>query len=118
LRPCSIYLDEYKECTSVRGRFHQRYTEGDVKECFHWKQDHANCKLYEKNKDLKALASIIKHEEDMRAERLKRANENNVWEYRTEPPSLWDFPIPAHLTQTFVLDKNIPAESKSNCLIS
>merc|ERR1712116_13206 len=29
VRPCEAYNDEYKECTSIKGRFHQYFIEGN-----------------------------------------------------------------------------------------
>ena len=43
IRPCSLYLDEYKECKSIKGRFHQYYIYGDYQDCTKWKEDFDNC---------------------------------------------------------------------------
>jgi len=55
VRPCEAYNDEYKECTSIKGRFHQYFIEGDNADCSQWKKDFDSCMKFRATKDLVAL---------------------------------------------------------------
>lgn len=58
IRDCDVYWDEYKECTSIRGRFHQYFIFGEMLNCNEWRKDYDNCRKYTNKKDLKAGVSI------------------------------------------------------------
>ncbi|XP_076473088.1 synaptic plasticity regulator PANTS-like [Babylonia areolata] len=93
LRPCEIYLEEFSDCSSVKGRFHQYYTGGCYDDCERWQQDYKQCLKFRKTGDVSAAESIIEHEKERRAARLEAARGNDVWEYRSTPPADWNAPM-------------------------
>jgi hypothetical protein len=58
IRPCRVYDDEYKECTSIRGRFHQYFIFGKTVDCIPWKRDYDNCCRWQDNKDIKSAVML------------------------------------------------------------
>ncbi|KAI8434732.1 hypothetical protein MSG28_003253 [Choristoneura fumiferana] len=94
IRDCDIYKDEYKECTSFRGRFHQYFIFGEALNCNQWKKDYDNCCKWESDKDTKAANAVIESEKARRMERLKAHYKNDIWKKRSSPPPDWDKPLP------------------------
>ncbi|CAK1581662.1 unnamed protein product [Parnassius mnemosyne] len=94
IRECDIYKDEYKECTSFRGRFQQYFVYGETLDCNQWKKDYDNCCKWEENNDLKAAEALIQSEKKRRLERLKAHYRNDTWKKRESPPIDWDKPLP------------------------
>ncbi|XP_067937430.1 synaptic plasticity regulator PANTS-like [Watersipora subatra] len=97
VRPCTVYEEEYKECSSVTARFHQNYVYGRKLDCQKWYDDWKSCEKYLKSGDSKHLTGIIEHEKGRRARRLEAAANNTVWEYRSNPPTDWTKPLPDDL---------------------
>ncbi|KAF6035475.1 hypothetical protein EB796_006214 [Bugula neritina] len=60
VRPCVVYEEEYKECNSVSGKFHQRYVHGETLDCSKWYNDWKSCQKYTTTKDPKYL--FVKYE--------------------------------------------------------
>lgn len=71
IRPCFLYKEEYNDCKSIKGRFHQYFIHGESIDCLQWKRDYDNCSRFEDNKDLKAAKAVIESEADRRKTRLK-----------------------------------------------
>ncbi|XP_075992858.1 synaptic plasticity regulator PANTS [Anticarsia gemmatalis] len=94
IRECDLYYDEYKECTSFRGRFQQYFVYGDTLDCNQWKKDYDNCSKWEENKDFKAALAVINSEKNRRMERLRAHYRNDTWEKRDSPPEDWAKPLP------------------------
>ncbi|XP_063531629.1 synaptic plasticity regulator PANTS [Cydia strobilella] len=94
IRDCEIYKDEYKECTSFRGRFHQYFIFGETLNCNQWKKDYYNCCKWESDSDEKAATALIESEKARRLERLKAHYRNDIWKKREGPPADWDKPLP------------------------
>ncbi|CAE1328146.1 unnamed protein product [Acanthosepion pharaonis] len=94
LRPCEIYHDEYKECTSTKGRFQQYYVFGNYLDCSKWKQDSENCFKFRETRSVDVLQKILDNEKDRRQIRIKNAQANDIWEYRSSPPEDWTKPLP------------------------
>ncbi|XP_022190703.1 UPF0545 protein C22orf39 homolog [Nilaparvata lugens] len=101
VKNCSWYDEEYSDCKSVRGRFHQYFVHGDLLDCSPWKRDMANCERWTKNKDRDSLEELINSEMKRREERLKPFKENEVWENRTSPPENWNSPLPPWLEEEY-----------------
>ncbi|XP_063238561.1 synaptic plasticity regulator PANTS [Bacillus rossius redtenbacheri] len=101
VRPCMLYKEEYKECTCLKGRFHQYFIHGKTIDCSQWERDYENCNRWSKGGDKKALAEIVKSETDRRLKRLANHYKNNVWEKRTEPPEDWNKPLPDWMEKEF-----------------
>ncbi|CAG9585193.1 unnamed protein product [Danaus chrysippus] len=97
IRDCDVYKDEYDECTSFRGRFHQYFIYGDTLDCNQWKKDYTNCCKWVDNNDVKAGKAVIQSETTRRLERLRPHYQNNVWKKRESPPADWDKPLPEWL---------------------
>ena len=55
IRPCDIYYDEYDDCMSMKGRFHQYFIFGEPIDCNQWEKDYDNCKKWKKSQDVKAM---------------------------------------------------------------
>ncbi|CAH2073482.1 unnamed protein product, partial [Iphiclides podalirius] len=94
IRECDIYKEEYKECTSFRGRFQQYFVYGELQDCKQWKKDYDNCCKWEDYKELKAAEALIKSEKNRRMERLRAHYRNDTWKKRESPPADWDKPLP------------------------
>ncbi|KPI91664.1 PREDICTED: UPF0545 protein C22orf39 homolog [Papilio xuthus] len=94
IRDCEVYKDEYKECTSFRGRFHQYFIFGELLDCKQWKRDYDNCCKWENSKDVKAAVAVIESEKQRRLERLRAHYRNDTWKKRDAPPADWDKPLP------------------------
>ncbi|XP_026329803.1 UPF0545 protein C22orf39 homolog isoform X3 [Hyposmocoma kahamanoa] len=97
IRDCDLYKDEYKECTSFRGRFHQYFIYGQSLDCNQWKHDYNNCCKWVDDNDLKAAEALVKSERQRRYERLRAHYQNDTWKKRSEPPSDWNKPLPEWL---------------------
>ncbi|XP_028165298.1 synaptic plasticity regulator PANTS [Ostrinia nubilalis] len=94
IRDCSLYEDEYDECTSFRGRFHQYFIYGRTLDCNQWKRDHDNCCKWVNKKDVKAAEAVINSEKARRMERLRAHYRNDTWKKRDAPPEDWAKPLP------------------------
>ncbi|XP_067670861.1 synaptic plasticity regulator PANTS-like [Haliotis asinina] len=93
LRPCELYKEEYSDCESVGGRFHQYYIHGSKQDCRKWKEDFENCMAFRQSPSEEVVEKILQHERERREERLSNARDNDVWEYRKEAPSDWNAPV-------------------------
>lgn len=71
IRPCFLYKEEYSDCKSMKGRFHQYFIHGESVDCLQWKRDYDNCTRFEEKSDLKAAHAIIQSEQDRRTARFK-----------------------------------------------
>lgn len=89
-----MYKDEYKDCKSIRGRFHQYFIYGEYLSCDQWRDDYKNCQKWSwlKNKD--AAKAIIQSDLKRKAERIKAHLDNTIWTKRKEPPEDWAKPLP------------------------
>ncbi|GFS39153.1 uncharacterized protein NPIL_558741 [Nephila pilipes] len=94
VRPCHWYKEEYKDCQSIKAKFHQFFVYGETIDCSQWKDDYQNCMQFRKKKDLKFLESVIESENQRQKERTKTIEQNDVWVYRTSPPETWNSPMP------------------------
>ncbi|CAH2990536.1 unnamed protein product [Chilo suppressalis] len=101
IRDCEIYKDEYKECTSFKGRFHQYFIYGHTIDCIQWKKDNDNCCKWVDNKDTKAAKSLIESEKKRRMERLQAHFRNDTWKKRKSPPTDWDKPLPEWMSKRY-----------------
>ncbi|XP_037043917.1 UPF0545 protein C22orf39 homolog [Bradysia coprophila] len=97
IRPCFLYKEEYNDCKSIKGRFHQYFIHGEAIDCLQWKRDYDNCSRYEEKKDLKAAQAVIHSEEDRRRTRLKAHFNNDIWPKRKAPPPNWERELPEWL---------------------
>ncbi len=123
IRPCFLYKEEYSDCKSIKGRFHQYFIHGESIDCLQWKRDYDNCTRYEENNDLKAAQEVIQSESDRRKDRFKgtvqkeafcftvnslcpmnhKTNQfvahfnNDIWTKRKSPPEDWDKALPEWL---------------------
>nr|XP_053656079.1 UPF0545 protein C22orf39 homolog [Cherax quadricarinatus] len=100
VRPCERYKEEYKDCRSIKAKFHQYFIHGETKDCSNWQADYDHCLQYRKYKDLESLTSVIKSEMKRRQERLKGHYTNTVWDKRESPPDDWNKPLPEYLQKT------------------
>lgn len=102
IRPCYIYNEEYDDCTSVQGRFHQYFIHGDNIDCNQWKRDFDNCVRFEKNpKDTKSAQELIESEKTRRTVRLGAHYGNDVWKKRDKVPKDWAKPLPENLRKEY-----------------
>ncbi|XP_025090765.1 UPF0545 protein C22orf39 homolog isoform X2 [Pomacea canaliculata] len=94
VRPCEIYQEEFMDCKSLKGRFHQYYINGTSSDCEGWRRDYQNCFKFRKSGDIPAVEAIIASEKERRVQRLQGARQNDVWEYRKVPPKEWHDELP------------------------
>ena len=102
LRECESYKDEYKGCSSMKGKLYMYYINGKITSCDEWKQNFEDCQLWVNNKDESAVKRVIEREDKRITERLKGHYENDVWECRASnemPPADWNKPLPDHLAE-------------------
>jgi len=130
VRKCESYKREYKDCKSVKERFHQYFIHGEVADCSHWKQNYDSCILYRKTKNLQALEDVTKEELKRKEERLAGHLANDVWEKRDDgPPPNWNcdlLPVteenrkkfPSYISAMKELSKDGEIDKKSSCVIS
>ncbi|XP_055328552.1 UPF0545 protein C22orf39 homolog isoform X2 [Paramacrobiotus metropolitanus] len=96
-----MYRDEYRECKSIRGRFHQLFTTGETFSCEEWKDDFKDCLQWFKKMDQAALKRVVQHEKARVAKRTLNAVSNDVWEQRSEAPADWALPLPNTINNLF-----------------
>ncbi|KAG8223882.1 hypothetical protein J437_LFUL004718 [Ladona fulva] len=117
VRPCLVYQEEYSDCKSIRGRFHQYFIHGETIDCNQWLRDSENCKRWEESKNLSALNSLIDSEKKRKTERLRKYVENDIWELRDEPPQDWNKPLPEWMekeySSTYLAFKSVERKSKT-----
>ncbi|XP_042144341.1 UPF0545 protein C22orf39 homolog [Ixodes scapularis] len=125
VRPCEWYLEEYKDCKSIRARFHQYFVFGSTIDCEDWSKDYGNCLKFRAEKDVDALRSVVESEEKRKKERLDASLRNDVWDLRSEPPKDWNGPLPdwmeQRLSNSYLGAKGsgeAGALAKSTCCIS
>ncbi|KAK0098988.1 hypothetical protein PV326_010964 [Microctonus aethiopoides] len=99
LKPCHVYLTEYKDCRSILGRFYQNFYYGEMLNCTQWKTDYENCLAWQSKDDDIAFNELLTSEKKRRLERLAPHVQNNVWKNRTAPPSDWNNPLPEWMAQ-------------------
>ncbi|XP_055636935.1 UPF0545 protein C22orf39 homolog [Toxorhynchites rutilus septentrionalis] len=102
IRPCFVYNEEYDDCTSIRGRFHQYFIHGETVDCTQWKRDFDNCVRFERNqRDTKSAIELIESERKRRAERMSAHYRNDVWKKREKAPDDWSKPLPEWLLKEY-----------------
>lgn len=112
IRPCFLYEEEYDDCNSIKGRFHQYFIHGESTDCLQWRRDYDSCVRYERdNNDLRAAKEIIDSEVDRRANRMRAHYQNTVWSKRSGPPPDWQKPLPEWLVEK---NRNTYLEIKQN----
>lgn len=94
VRPCEWYWDEFKECSRIRSRIHQYFIYGRTQDCSQWNRDYNNCISFRKKKDVDSLNSLIASEEKRVKKRMSNSIRNDVWSYRSSPPTNWSDPLP------------------------
>ncbi|XP_050586325.1 UPF0545 protein C22orf39 homolog [Bombus affinis] len=97
IKPCEMYKEEYKDCKSIKARFHQYFIFGETLDCKQWKIDYDNCNLWSEHKDKEACKQLINSERKRRLERLEGHYKNDIWEKRDKPPENWNAPLPSWL---------------------
>ncbi|XP_055679747.1 UPF0545 protein C22orf39 homolog [Lutzomyia longipalpis] len=93
-RPCFLYRQEFKDCKSIKGRFHQYFIFGENIDCSQWGRDYENCTKYEEKGDIAAGRELLASEAERRRKRMEAHYANDVWKKRTQPPSDWNAPLP------------------------
>lgn len=86
---CDDYWSEWKHCRSLRNRFHQYYTYGEVPSCKQWKTDYKNCREWEKYKSGETKEAL----RDSEKKRLEEQKRDPIWEMRKNPPAEWHLPL-------------------------
>jgi len=101
MRPCEWYKDEYKECSSIKGRIHQYFIFGHNLDCSSWNKDYNNCILFRKTRGKEAIQSVVESEKRRYEERMKSSQANDAWTYRKTPPEWWNNPLPDYLQDRY-----------------
>ncbi|CAF0822328.1 unnamed protein product [Didymodactylos carnosus] len=94
IKSCEEYNDEVKYCRSLRGKLTHRYIHGYKEDCSPKIEAMHNCVYWTQRGDIDNLKELISYEEQRLLRRKHASMMNNVWEYRTEPPSDWNSPLP------------------------
>ncbi|KAJ8940631.1 hypothetical protein NQ318_020688 [Aromia moschata] len=101
IRRCTVYDDEYSECTSIKGRFNQYFIFGKSLDCSQWKKDSLNCYKWVEENDVNAGKELVASEKARREQRLLPHYKNDVWEKRESPPEDWNKPLPEHMLKEY-----------------
>ncbi|KAJ8918878.1 hypothetical protein NQ315_011170 [Exocentrus adspersus] len=101
IRRCTVYDEEYKDCTSMKARFNQYFIFGETLDCSQWKKDSINCYKWIENGDVKAAEELIDSEKRRRRERLLPHYQNDTWQKRKAPPEDWNKPLPEYLQKEY-----------------
>ncbi|GLH10445.1 SFRICE_000126 [Gryllus bimaculatus] len=101
IRPCEMYKEEYKDCTSFRARFHQYFIYGETLDCTQWKKDYDNCVRWTRDKNVKACKELSESEKKRFNDRMRAHYRNDVWEKRSEPPEDWNKPLPEWMQKNY-----------------
>ncbi|KAF5307986.1 hypothetical protein FQR65_LT06554 [Abscondita terminalis] len=101
IRPCKAYLEEYKDCRSIKARLHQYFIYGNSLDCSQWRRDYDSCIKWQDEKNLKAANDVIQSESERRMKRLRGHYGNDVWEKREFPPKEWNKPLPDYLQEQY-----------------
>ncbi|XP_071450818.1 synaptic plasticity regulator PANTS [Hetaerina americana] len=116
VRPCITYKEEYGDCTSIKGRFHQYFVYGSTVDCNQWGRDLDNCTRWDDSRDMKALHELIESEKKRRTERLQTYINNDVMSLREKPPEDWNKPLPEWMekeySSSYLALKSIEMKSK------
>jgi Protein of unknown function (DUF3128) len=94
IRPCHMYKEEYEDCTSIKGRFHQYFIFGQSTNCDQWKVDYDNCVRFQSSQDEKSGVELVTSERERRNERMQAHYGNDTWTKRDGPPADWSSPLP------------------------
>ncbi|XP_013794198.1 UPF0545 protein C22orf39 homolog [Limulus polyphemus] len=94
VHPCEWYKEEYKDCKSLKARFHQYFVHGQTVDCTQWQNDFKNCMSWRKYRDIDAFKNVLESERNRIIQRQAASQANNIWELRKEPPEDWNKPLP------------------------
>lgn len=101
----------YSTDPAIRARIHQYFISGTTEDCSMWRDDYYNCSQFRNTKKQIYIVrkifkiffnnfyflwfqnKIVQNELARKNKRIEQSKANNVWEYRTEPPSDWNRPI-------------------------
>ncbi|KAJ8967112.1 hypothetical protein NQ314_003085 [Rhamnusium bicolor] len=101
IRRCTVYDEEYRDCTSVKARFNQYFIHGKTIDCGQWKKDSVNCYKWSESKNINAAKELVQSEKLRRKERLLPHYTNNIWKKRKSPPEDWNKPLPEYLQKEY-----------------
>ncbi|GIY97087.1 uncharacterized protein CEXT_30831 [Caerostris extrusa] len=99
VRPCEWYKEEYKDCKSLKAKFHQYFVYGSTVDCSQWNNDFNNCMHFRKKHDLDSLEKVVASENERKKARIETREQNDVWEYRSSPPENWNSPMPSWMVE-------------------
>jgi len=86
-----MYKEEYQECKSFTGKFHQYFSGNEHHaDCIQLWKDYENCLLWTTKSNERARIELEKREVDIVKSIAERRTK--LWKYRTEPPKMWNFP--------------------------
>ncbi|RNA03356.1 hypothetical protein BpHYR1_004788 [Brachionus plicatilis] len=97
LLPCDHYEYEFKQCSSLRGKFLQYYRgEEPDHECKFYQDLFVDCLKYEREpaNNLASLLKLKNYEQELVKKRKESLAKNDVWKLRKEPPSDWNAALP------------------------
>lgn len=97
LLPCDHYDFEFKQCSTLKGKFLQYYR-GDKPEheCKFYQDLFVDCLKYQRDpsKNLDSLLRLKNYEHELVKKRNDSKEKNDVWKPRKEPPTDWNAPLP------------------------
>jgi len=93
IRGCDNIKSELRECSRVKGRFHQYFIHGYTLDCSQWETDYQNCLLFRQSRDPKYRDLLLASEQQRRNQRLAGHYGVTVWGHRSSPPPDWDRPL-------------------------
>lgn len=96
-----MIAEEYKECTSIKGRFQQYFVNGDILDCSSFNHDLNDCINFEEKNDYRAGKRIIENENKRRKERMDAHFQNDTWTKRKSPPEDWNKPLPEYISKKY-----------------
>ncbi|WAR03667.1 CV039-like protein [Mya arenaria] len=90
---CDYFKTEFETCKHWKSKINQKYLYGETLDCSHDEQMYDMCMDYQRTSDKNLEHQLAFQEYSRSLFRRQNARENDVWEYRTEPPEDWNLPI-------------------------
>ncbi|XP_060064686.1 uncharacterized protein LOC132545034 [Ylistrum balloti] len=90
IKPCRHYIMAYELCRDWRTKYYHRYWDGEKDvDCSSLRKNVKMCEELAENESVEAYEYLLKVEEAKCQKRLDSVQNNDVWEYRTSPPTGW-----------------------------
>ena len=111
VQPCQLYHDELHECRSSGAKALRAFIgqPSATDNCAVWASAAHLCTAWSERRDWAALSQLIAFHKELRRQRQLALLNNDVWQLRSTPPTVFSDPLPDYLTrfhpQSFLAEK-------------